>query len=131
MKRSLTLAIAIALCSSVSFAKPVKKVVSACEQLAVTTALEEMDKLNTDGLTDDNDKPRALTDAEKAYLNEVIYLDQNGEVSDAETGSYGVVMGVMEECLDGLLVKTKKKIKAGKETCEVQSVEAWGQRDCG
>lgn len=104
---------------------------SMCESIAVKAALADMDKANSVGHTDENDKPSPLHEEEKASVSQVDYLDKNGDTTNVETGIYGVVMSVMEECLDGSIVTTKKAIKNGKETCEVIDLKSYGDRDCG
>lgn len=105
--------------------------VSMCQAAAEKAATEDMDNADTEGLTDDDGKPRALSEEEKAGISDVYFLDENDEETKAETGKYGIVMGVMEECLDGSIVTTKKSVKDGKESCEVIDIKSYGDRDCG
>lgn len=127
MKLIMTLIVALSF--SLAHAKDKK---SLCQAAAENAAAEEMDKMNTDGLTDDDGEPRALTSAEIANVSNVTFLKENSEEeSDTETGIYGVEMIVMEECLDGLQVKTKLVQKKNKTKCEVIEIKSWGTRDCG
>lgn len=109
-------------CFSTSFAS-----MSLCEKVAISSALKSMDKKNQQGLVDDNNQPRSLTFAEKAQVNQVDFLDDDGSVVENETNVYGVQMGVMEECIDGLKITTQAK----GNSCEVIKVESYLDRDCG
>lgn len=103
-----------------------------CQGAAEKAATKMMDEVNTEGLTDENDKPRALADAEKATVSQSYESDEEGTETNKSTGIFVIEMGVMEECLDGAIVKTKKVInEKGRESCEIISVDAFGDRDCG
>jgi len=126
MKSILIMAIALGFSTAHAAQK-----VSMCQAVAEKAATDYMDKIDSQGLTDDEGKPRELTEDEKAGIGDVYFLDENDEPSDSETGIYGITMGVMEECMDGLKVTTKKSIKDGKESCEVIDIQNYGDRDCG
>lgn len=111
-------------------AKPIQKH-SLCESIAVKVAVKDMDEAYSEGFTDQNGKPAPLGEAEKATVTQVDFLDKNGDIADVETGIYGVVMAVMEECLDGSIVTTKKQVDQCKESCELIEIKSYGDRDCG
>ncbi len=97
-----------------------------CLKYAEAVAVNAMNK----SLADEK-KPEKLEDYEKAQISQTDFLDQNGEITNKETGIYGVTMGVMEECLDGYKVETKVTIKNGKPSCTLIKLSSLGQRDCG
>jgi hypothetical protein len=77
--------------------------------------------------------PEKLTDAEAATLQVTTFLDKDGNETGTETGIYEVGLGVMEECMDSLIVVTAVMTdSSGKESCHLIKIEAGSSgRDCG
>lgn len=88
-----------------------------CAKVAETAALKQARK---------EDKNSEIQDA--------ISIDENEQEIDMDqefTGRYVIQYSVNEECLDGMLVITKFKMKNNKPVCEVEKVKSYGDRDCG
>ncbi len=98
-----------------------------CQRYAEVVALDAMEKQ----LIEER-KPDELSDEEKPSLGQSFPSDASGEESSSDRGIYVVEMGVMEECLAAMLVKTQVVRDArGLESCKVVSVESIGDMDCG
>ncbi len=89
-----------------------------------------MDSVDAEGVYDDDGKLRSLDAAEKATVTQVDFLNAKGEVTDKELGNYGVVMTVMEDCMDGVVVKTVNTVKKGIPACEVPEIKSYADHDC-
>ena len=104
----------LAMMTTGAFASP------ACQKTVTLTSLNEMNKSLAKGLG------RKLHAEERAIFERLVNLDQNGNETSEETGIYEVDMTVMEECMDGYKVFTKKTANG----CQVIKLESL-DRDCG
>lgn len=75
--------------------------------------------------------PKKVRAEDKATLAQTDFLDANGEIVSKETDTYGVVMTVNEECMDGLSVKTKVVESSKGLSCKVVEIKQYMDRDCG
>ncbi len=76
-------------------------------------------------------KEKGQREDDKPSVSEIHVLDASYEESDKDIGIYGVDVGVMEECIEGVVVETKIVRKDGRPSCKVVKISSWYDRDCG
>ena len=106
-----------------------------CQKFAEAVAVRAMNKSlaaeQRSNAAADPSQSKYLSRELRAQLSETIFLDKDENPADSDTGAYGVVMTVMEECLDGLKIETKVVIKNSLPSCRLIKISSFGDRDCG